>query len=144
MCIRDRSRTELTPEQAEMVALIARSGVTLERLVSDILDVSKIEAGHLDLESRPFDLDEAIAAPLDVMRLKAEAKGLTFDIRRDADARGMFVGDSTRIRQVLDNLLSNAIKFTHQGSVGVALAVDEDFDGLTQLCLLYTSDAADE
>jgi len=129
------SRTELTPEQAEMVALIARSGVTLERLVSDILDVSKIEAGHLDLESRPFDLDEAIAAPLDVMRLKAEAKGLTFDIRRDADARGMFVGDSTRIRQVLDNLLSNAIKFTHQGSVGVALAVDEDFDGLTQLTL---------
>jgi len=129
------SRTELTPEQAEMVALIASSGVTLERLVSDILDVSKIEAGHLDLESRPFDLDEAVAAPLDVMRLKAEAKGLTFDIRRDADARGMFVGDSTRIRQVLDNLLSNAIKFTHQGSVGVAIAVDEDSDGLTQLTL---------
>ena len=129
------SRTELTPEQAEMVALIGSSGVTLERLVSDILDVSKIEAGHLDLETRPFDLDEALAAPLDVMRLRAEAKGLGFDIRRDADARGLFVGDSTRIRQVLDNLLSNAIKFTHQGSVGVAIAIDEDSDGLTQLTL---------
>lgn len=129
------SRTDLTPEQAEMVDLIGSSGVTLERLVSDILDVSKIEAGHLDLETRPFDLDEALAAPLDVMRLRAEAKGLTFDIRRDADARGLFVGDSTRIRQVLDNLLSNAIKFTHQGSVGVAIAVDEDSDGLTQLTL---------
>ncbi|WP_428154117.1 ATP-binding protein [Brevundimonas sp.] len=129
------SRTDLTPEQAEMVALIASSGVTLERLVSDILDVSKIEAGHLDLETRPFDLDEALAAPLDVMRLRAEAKGLSFDIRRDADARGLFVGDSTRIRQVLDNLLSNAIKFTHQGSVGVAIAMDEGTDGLTQLTL---------
>ncbi|MFA4938933.1 ATP-binding protein [Brevundimonas sp.] len=129
------SRTDLTPEQAEMVDLIGSSGVTLERLVSDILDVSKIEAGHLDLETRPFDLDEALAAPLDVMRLRGEAKGLTFDIRRDADARGLFVGDSTRIRQVLDNLLSNAIKFTHQGSVGVAIAVDEDSDGLTQLTL---------
>ena len=129
------SRTDLTPEQAEMVSLIASSGVTLERLVSDILDVSKIEAGHLDLESRPFDLDEALAAPLDVMRLRAEAKGLTFDIRRDADARGLFVGDSTRIRQVLENLLSNAIKFTHQGSVAVAIAMDEDSDGLTQLTL---------
>ena len=129
------SRTDLTPEQAEMVSLIASSGITLERLVSDILDVSKIEAGHLDLESRPFDLDEALAAPLDVMRLRAEAKGLTFDIRRDADARGLFVGDSTRIRQVLENLLSNAIKFTHQGSVAVAIAMDEDSDGLTQLTL---------
>jgi two-component system, sensor histidine kinase len=129
------SRTPLSPEQAEMVSLIASSGVTLERLVSDILDVSKIEAGHLNLESRPFDLDQALAAPLDVMRLRAEAKGLRFDIRRDVDARGLFVGDSTRIRQVLDNLLSNAIKFTHRGSVRVSIAMGEDSDGLTQLTL---------
>jgi PAS domain S-box-containing protein len=129
------SRTNLTPEQAEMVALIGSSGVTLERLVSDILDVSKIEAGHLDLETRPFELDEALAAPLDVMRLRAETKGLTLDVRRDADARGLFIGDSTRIGQVLDNLLSNAIKFTHAGSVGVDVVVDEDADGLTQLTL---------
>ena len=129
------SRTGLTPEQAEMVALIGSSGVTLERLVSDILDVSKIEAGHLDLENRPFDLDEALAAPLDVMRLRAETKGLAFDLRRDADARGLFVGDSTRIRQVLDNLLSNAIKFTPAGSVGVAIAMDENSGGLSRLTL---------
>jgi len=129
------SRTELTSEQAEMVALISTSGVTLERLVSDILDVSKIEAGQLTLETRPFDLDEALAAPLDVMRLRAEEKGLALDVRRDPEARGVFVGDSTRIRQVLANLVSNAVKFTHQGGVTVDIAVDEDQDGLTQLVL---------
>ena len=78
------SRTPLSPDQSEMVALIASSGVTLERLVSDILDVSKIEAGQLDLETRPFDLDEALAAPLDVMRLRAEDKGLDFVVRAGA------------------------------------------------------------
>ena len=81
------SKTDLSPEQAEMVALIASSGVTLERLVSDILDVSKIEAGQLNLETRPFDLDEALEAGLDVARPRAEAKGLTLEVRRDADAR---------------------------------------------------------
>ena len=119
------SRTPLSPDQAEMVALIASSGVTLERLVSDILDVSKIEAGQLDLEARPFDLDEALAAPLDVMRLRAEDKGLDFVVERGADARGMFVGDSTRIRQVLGNLLSNAVKFTQQGAITVRVHVTE-------------------
>ena len=127
------SRTPLSPDQSEMVALIASSGVTLERLVSDILDVSKIEAGQLDLEARPFDLDEALAAPLDVMRLRAEDKGLDFIVRRGSDARGMFVGDSTRIRQVLGNLLSNAVKFTHQGAITVSVAVAEHKGGDTRV-----------
>ncbi|MFT4955023.1 MAG: PAS domain S-box-containing protein [Brevundimonas sp.] len=127
------SRTPLSPDQAEMVALIASSGVTLERLVSDILDVSKIEAGQLDLEERPFDLDEALAAPLDVMRLRAEDKGLDFVVQRAPDARGMFVGDSTRIRQVLGNLLSNAVKFTHQGAITVRVDVTDPSDGQTAL-----------
>ena len=126
-------RTPLSPDQSEMVALIASSGVTLERLVSDILDVSKIEAGQLDLEARPFDLDEALAAPLDVMRLRAEDKGLDFVVQREPDARGMFVGDSTRIRQVLGNLLSNAVKFTHQGAITVSVAVVESQGDDTRL-----------
>ena len=94
--------------------------MTLERLVSDILDVSKIEAGQLDLESRPFDLEEALE-PLAVMGARAEDKGLAFRVERSPEARGLFVGDSTRIRQVLGNLLSNAIKFTAEGSVTVRI-----------------------
>ena len=114
------SRTPLSPEQAEMVSLIRGSGVTLERLVSDILDVSKIEAGQLDLESRAFDLEEALE-PLAVMGARAEDKGLAFHVERSPEARGVFVGDSTRIRQVLGNLLSNAIKFTAAGAVTVRI-----------------------
>ncbi|GLK48144.1 hypothetical protein GCM10017620_11170 [Brevundimonas intermedia] len=123
------SRTALDPVQAEMVALIAASGETLERLVSDILDVSKIEAGQLQLEARAFDLDEALAAALDIMRQRAEDKGLEFRVQRGADARGAFVGDSTRIRQILTNLISNAVKFTHAGSVTVRVALTEADDG---------------
>ena len=103
-----------------MVGLIRGSGVTLERLVSDILDVSKIEAGQLDLESRAFDLEEALE-PLAVMGARAEDKGLAFHVERTPEARGRFVGDSTRVRQVLGNLLSNAIKFTASGSVTVRI-----------------------
>ncbi|MDP3080338.1 MAG: ATP-binding protein [Brevundimonas sp.] len=114
------SRTPLSPEQAEMVSLIRGSGTTLERLVSDILDVSKIEAGQLDLESRAFDLEEALE-PLAVMGARAEDKGLAFHVERSPEARGLFVGDSTRVRQVLGNLLSNAGKFTASGSVTVRI-----------------------
>ncbi len=119
------SRTDMTAEQTEMVGLIRSSGVTLERLVSDILDVSKIEAGQLDLESRPFNLDEALES-LDVMRARAGDKGLDFDVRRSPEARGVFIGDSTRIRQVLGNLLSNAIKFTTEGRITVRVDVWSD------------------
>jgi PAS domain S-box-containing protein len=123
------SRTPLSPEQAEMVSLISGSGVILERLVSDILDVSKIEAGQLDLESRPFDLKEALG-PLEVMRARAEDKGLAFNVHHAPEARGVFVGDSTRIRQVLGNLLSNAVKFTAAGAVTVHIDLWADpFEG---------------
>ena len=119
------SRTPLTSDQTEMVSLIRSSGHTLERLVSDILDVSKIEAGQLTLECRPFDLDEALE-PLAVMRARAEDKGLEFRVLRSPEARGQFLGDSTRIRQVLGNLLSNAVKFTAEGSVSVRVEVWSD------------------
>ena len=133
------SRTDLAPEQAEMVRLISTSGVTLERLVSDMLDVSRIEAGKLELELRPFDLDEALAAPLDTLRMRAEDKGLAFHVDRAANARGAFVGDSVRISQILGNLLSNAVKFTNEGSVTVRFTLSED-DGAPTLLSFEVED----
>ena len=119
------SRTPLSAEQAEMVALVRDSGVTLERLVSDFLDVSKIEAGQLSLEHRPFDLDQALRPCIEVMRYRAEDKGLVLEVERDDAARGRFVGDATRLGQIVGNLLSNAIKFTPQGRVTLRLAMVE-------------------
>ena len=133
------SRTDLAPEQAEMVGLISTSGVTLERLVSDMLDVSRIEAGKLELELRPFDLDEALAAPLETLRMRAEDKGLGFHVERAANLRGAFIGDSVRISQILGNLLSNAVKFTNQGAVSVRFALSED-DGAPTLLSFEVED----
>ena len=122
------SRTPLSAEQAEMVGLVRDSGAMLERLVSDFLDVSKIEAGQLQLESRPFDLDQALRPCIEVMRYRVEDKGLTFEVERGAAARGRFVGDSTRIGQIVGNLLSNAVKFTQQGRIALRIDLVEATD----------------
>ncbi|MDB5457190.1 MAG: multi-sensor hybrid histidine kinase [Caulobacter sp.] len=119
------SRTELTPAQREMVELVQSSGVTLERLVSDLLDVSRIEAGRVEIEARAFDLADAFDDLLAIHRLRAEGKALGFLTDFAEAARGAYLGDITRIKQVLDNLLSNAIKFTHQGQVVVRIAVTQ-------------------
>ena len=115
-------QTELTPAQHEIVRMIESSGVTLERLVSDILDVSRIEAGQVELEALVFNLRHEIDGLLETHRLRAEAKGLDFRVEHDGDDAA-FVGDITRIKQVLGNLLSNAVKFTEHGEVRVRVAV---------------------
>ena len=119
------SRTELTPAQREMVTLIESSGVTLERLVSDVLDFSKIEAGLLEIEMREIDLRAELDAVIDVFRIKADEKALGFTTAYGERARGAFLGDGMRIRQVLSNLLSNAVKFTRQGEVRISIDLTE-------------------
>jgi PAS domain S-box-containing protein len=116
-------QTDLTPTQREMVELIQSSGATLERLVSDILDVSKIEAGRLAIEERDFDLDADLGGLLEITRIRAGDKGLAFRVERFGETRGVFRGDSVRIKQVLGNLLSNALKFTDQGEIVARIAV---------------------
>jgi two-component system, sensor histidine kinase len=116
------AQTNLDPAQREMVGLIQSSGVTLERLVSDILDVSKIEAGRLEIEHGVFDLCNEVGALVDLHQLRAQEKGLSFQTQFGGSARGEFRGDSTRIKQVVGNLLSNAVKFTARG--GVSFFVD--------------------
>ncbi len=117
------SRTPLSIEQTEMVNLVRESGVTLERLVGDFLDVSKIEAGQFRLEKRPFDLEEALHPSIELMRYRAHEKGLSFAVETDPDARGLFMGDGARIGQIVGNLLSNAVKFTQSGGVTLRVGV---------------------
>ncbi|HJV42427.1 hybrid sensor histidine kinase/response regulator [Caulobacter sp.] len=128
--------TSLTQQQTEMVALIRRSGETLERLVSDILDVSKIEAGQMTIQAQAFDLGAVLDGLLDVTRLRAEEKGVDIRVERSASAEGVFLGDSVRIGQVLNNLLSNAVKFTDRGEVAVRIDVDDPGpDQTSRLCV---------
>jgi signal transduction histidine kinase/CheY-like chemotaxis protein len=119
------AQTELTPAQREMVTLIESSGVTLERLVSDVLDFSKIEAGRLEIETRVFDLWTELGGVIEIFRVQAADKGLTFPVRCGETARGAFLGDCVRIKQVFANLLSNAVKFTNEGEVRVGVDVIE-------------------
>jgi PAS domain S-box-containing protein len=118
-------RTAMTAEQREMVGLIESSGVTLERLVSDVLDVARIEAGKLEIETRAFDLRGELDELLEVYRRRALDKGLSFPVAHGEAAVGQFLGDSVRLKQVLGNLLSNAVKFTARGEVGVWIDVKE-------------------
>ncbi len=115
------ARTELSGAQREMVDLIRESGVNLAALVSDILDLSRIEAGGLELEEAVFDLGEALGGALAMARLNATAKGLNFRSYMSPAAQGRFRGDGLRLRQVLGNLLSNAVKFTETGTIAVEL-----------------------
>jgi signal transduction histidine kinase len=111
----------LSAEQRERVAVIRHSGEALLDVLNDVLDVSKIEAGHLELECAPFDLEALARSAHAAFRDSAAKKGLAFDLRIEESAHGFFVGDAGRVRQMLVNLISNAVKFTDAGTVEVAV-----------------------
>jgi len=118
------AREPLTPSQGEILKLIRQSGATLEHLVADLLDISRIDAGQMSLEPGRFDLPEALDGLLKISGAQARAKGLEFEVRFGVGASGRFQADSARIRQVLGNLLANAIKFTPQGRIDVTIDID--------------------
>jgi signal transduction histidine kinase len=116
------ARTELTPSQREMVQLIEGSARTLETLLSDILDLARIEEGKLTLRAEPFDLADSVGACAALFDAAAQAKGLDLEVVIQPGAAGLYVGDAARIRQVLSNLLSNAVKFTAAGGVKLTVS----------------------
>jgi signal transduction histidine kinase/DNA-binding response OmpR family regulator len=115
--------TELTPDQREYAQIARSSGQMLLALVDDILDVSKVEAGRLELESIDFELRAVIDAAVDSVALRAAEKGLEFLVDVERQIPSHYRGDPTRLGQVLLNLLSNAVKFTERGEIGLSLRV---------------------
>lgn len=113
------ARRDLAADEREMVALIQSSGRTLDRLLSDILDQAKIEAGQFELLVAPFDLRDEIETAAELMRARADEKGIDFRTVYANRARGIFAGDAVRLRQIVSNLASNAIKFTAAGEVRI-------------------------
>jgi signal transduction histidine kinase/CheY-like chemotaxis protein/HPt (histidine-containing phosphotransfer) domain-containing protein len=111
--------TSLDHEQREYATTARASGEQLLTVINDILDISKIEAGHLELEERDFDLREMVETTSDVVAATAHGKGLELSVYLADDVPRAVRGDRGRVAQVLTNLLSNAVKFTPEGEVSV-------------------------
>jgi two-component system sensor histidine kinase/response regulator len=111
--------THLDVEQREYAELARSSGETLVSLVNDVLDLSKIEAGKLEMHSTDFRLGELVEDVCDLMSGRARESGLHLTALVESDIPGVVYGDEVRMRQVLTNLVSNALKFTHTGEVSV-------------------------
>jgi len=107
----------LSAEQKRSVGLIKDSGMTLLELLNDILDLSKIEAGRIDLKCIDFDLDRLLTRIREFWAPIAEAKGLAFRLDTPSGPLGVIVADPSRVRQIVFNLLNNALKFTEDGCV---------------------------
>lgn len=116
------ARTELTPEQRGHVEVATLSGEVLLRHVNDVLDITRVEAGRMDIERVPLTLEEIIEQVLEIGRPLADAKQNSIATRIDPGL-GRVLGDPHRLRQVLLNLVGNAAKFTEQGEITVAVDV---------------------
>jgi len=109
--------TSLSNEQKGFVQTLSKAGDSLLALINDILDLSKIESGDVELEETDFDLAELIEGTCDVMAVRARKRNIEFLSRVEPDVPVNLIGDSGRLRQVIVNLIGNAIKFTQGGEV---------------------------
>ncbi|HWA42187.1 MAG TPA: PAS domain-containing protein [Hypericibacter adhaerens] len=114
--------TELTEEQRRHAEVIRRSGQSLMALLNDILDLSKLEAGRLELEAIEFAPAEILRDAVDLHAETARAKGLALEVDLAPDLPARVTGDPARLRQILLNLIGNAVKFTERGEVRVTMA----------------------
>ncbi len=114
--------TELTTEQRRALELVRSSSEALLMILNDILDYSKIEAEHLELESIPFDVSKVVHATASLLAVRARERHLELLAEVSADVPRAVRGDPTRLRQVLMNLIGNAIKFTEQGEVVITVS----------------------
>ena len=136
---------ELSPAQRTGVDIIERSGDHLLTLITDILDLSKIEAGKTEVQLSEFDLAGFLNVIADIVRVRAEQKRLAFAFETSASLPALVCGDARRLRQVLLNLLGNAVKFTERGGVTLRVAARPQIpredapheDGQPLVCLRF-------
>lgn len=121
--------TDVTPEQKRYLTTVKHSADALLQVIDDILDVSKIEAGKLDLHPNPFKLRDTIGDTLEALALRASQKGIELACQVANRVPDQLVGDANRLRQILTNLVANAIKFTDGGEVFVKVDVEDSAGG---------------
>ncbi|MEI6322847.1 MAG: response regulator [bacterium] len=134
--------TKLDQQQRDYAATVASSGEILLELINDILDYSKIEAGKIDIEQRPFSISDVFIESLEILARPAAEKKIELSYSSDPSLPQLVVGDRTRIKQVLLNLVSNAVKFTQSGSV--ALRAEPAGGSLIRLTVRDTGIGMDE
>lgn len=120
------SMSELTYEQKGYLDLLVKGGENLLTLINEILDYSKIEAGHLHIDQVSFDLKELCMQIMDFQSFKANEKHLSLFFDFDPTLPSLILSDSFRLRQILNNLLSNAIKFTDEGKISLTIKRKEN------------------
>ena len=115
----------VAPRHANRLRIIRGCGETLLAILDDVLDLSRVESGQLRIEAYEFDLEHVARGAVATFAAQAEKKGLAFEVRIDEGAKGVFVGDPVRVRQILYNLVSNAVKFTDEGAVAVGVSYQQ-------------------
>jgi PAS domain S-box-containing protein len=134
-------QTDVTKQQRNYLEKAQRSGYHLLAVINDILDYSRVEAGKLHINNIPFDLDDMLAAVVDMVKAKADEKGLALEISLSEPLPRRWIGDPQRISQILLNYLSNSIKFTEQGRVKIAVSRQAAPDGHSTLLRFEVSDS---
>jgi two-component system sensor histidine kinase/response regulator len=114
--------TSLTEEQASYVNVISTSGDALLNVINDVLDFSKIDSGHMELEEKAFELQKCIADVINLFANKAVIQGVVLRYNIDPAIPVRLIGDTLRLRQILINLVNNALKFTHEGEVELSVS----------------------
>jgi signal transduction histidine kinase/CheY-like chemotaxis protein len=128
-------KTDLDPTQYDYVKTILHSGDMLLALLNDLLDLSKIEAGRLELESIDFDLQRGLDEVQALWGARAQEKGLSFAVERQPGLPDRLRGDPARLLQILFNLVNNAVKFTERGGITVRVACHDLADGRVELAV---------
>ncbi|MDT8447150.1 MAG: response regulator [bacterium] len=117
--------TDLTPNQRRYIQAANGGAKALLKLLNDILDLSKMEGAHMDLEQIDFNIEQLMEDTMETLSLDAQKKGLDFILHIAPQVPAFVNGDPTRIRQILVNLIGNAIKFTHEGEVIISVTEKE-------------------
>ena len=123
------AHTTLTERQTQMLSLITGAGDSLRRVLDDMLDLSKMQAGQFRLVPAPFDLRADMAAVVEMRAATAEERDVTLSVSFSEAAKGRVLGDGVRITQIVSNLVSNAVKFTPQGAVDVRVDLTSGAEG---------------
>lgn len=122
--------TDQTTEQKKYIKSLIFSAETLTDLINDILDISKIESGNIEIEEISFDLWGMLHEIVNIFSIRAEEKGLELKISCPQSVRGSFLGDPTRLRQILINIIGNALKFTEEGSVQIRICENTELENV--------------